>query len=258
MKIGATYNVFDDSIEHLFDSILSIKNNVNYISIVYQSISNMGEQGDQDTLLLLKEIKQNNLVDEIFLYTPDMSLSPTNNELNKRNIGLNACRNNCCDYVILMDSDELYMDKELSDVIKKYCINESFDAIFCKMYTYYKYKNIILDPLEDYFVPVLYKIDEHSMLHYKYISPVTVDPTRILNNINKYIVCEQHEIMMHHLSYVRKNIRRKLENSSARINYNKYINELVDYYNNWEIGMPAKVAGIIIKQYNTKEINILQ
>ena len=41
-KLAVSYIIFDDVIEHLESSISTIRNNVDYISIVYQHISYYG------------------------------------------------------------------------------------------------------------------------------------------------------------------------------------------------------------------------
>jgi hypothetical protein len=45
-KLGIAYNIFDDSIELLEKSILSVRNVADYITVIYQDISNMGNQSE--------------------------------------------------------------------------------------------------------------------------------------------------------------------------------------------------------------------
>ena len=47
-KFGVSYNVFSDSIELLEPSIKNIRKSVDHISIVYQTISNIGQQTSLD------------------------------------------------------------------------------------------------------------------------------------------------------------------------------------------------------------------
>ena len=69
MKLGACYNVFDGE-ELLESSILSIKDNVDYVVVVYQSISNFGQQCDKGLVPLLKRLKNEGLVHELVHYSP--------------------------------------------------------------------------------------------------------------------------------------------------------------------------------------------
>jgi len=56
MKIGVSYNLFDGE-ELLESSIKSIRKNVDYISVVYQTVSNFGNPCDEGLVPLLEELK---------------------------------------------------------------------------------------------------------------------------------------------------------------------------------------------------------
>jgi hypothetical protein len=57
---------------------------------------------------------------------------------------------------------------------------------------------------------------------------------------------------MHHGSYIRDDIRKKLENSSASINFKDDIEKLVNHYENWKYpdlvmwgGRPSKFLKVL-------------
>lgn len=52
MKVGISYNLFDGE-ELLESSIKSIRDNVDYISVVYQTVSNFGNPCSEDLVTLL-------------------------------------------------------------------------------------------------------------------------------------------------------------------------------------------------------------
>ena len=87
MKIGVSYNLFDGE-ELLESSIKSIRNNVEYISVVYQTISNFGNECNEGLVPLLEELKSKGLIDELFEYNPKVNKGGHYNEIKKRNLGL--------------------------------------------------------------------------------------------------------------------------------------------------------------------------
>ncbi len=69
MKLGISYNIFDGE-ELLENSIRSIRENVDYISVVYQEISNFGNPCNGNLVSLINKLKTEGLVDEVFKYKP--------------------------------------------------------------------------------------------------------------------------------------------------------------------------------------------
>lgn len=252
-KFGVSYNVFSDSIELLEPSIKNIRKSVDYISIIYQTISNIGQTSTIDIESIVKKLKSDGLVDEIIKYTPVMMYGVHNNEVAKRNLGVICSRDAGCDYHLSMDSDEFYNTEEF-EKMKQYYVDNDLDGGYCQMLTYYKNGSTILDPPEDYYVSLFYKVkDNENYFKIGTATPVTVDPTRSMLT-TKYHIFSREEIQMLHLSYIRNDIRMKLENSSARQNYDKHIENIVYHYNSWEQGDQALVAGLPPKVYNTKTV----
>lgn len=250
-KIGVSYNIFDDALELLEKSIISIREEVDYINVIYQNISNLGNQSKIDIKNFLNTLVEKKLIDDIFLYTPDLTLIPHLNEINKRNIGLFIAEQKGCTHFMTMDSDEIYNKKEFS-FMKNEIIEKDFDCGVCQMLTFYKNENYILDPPEEYFVSLLYKIKPGIRFELGCSFPVLVDPTRriVSNNVR---IFKRDEIQMLHFSYVRNDLRRKLENSSANVNFKSFIDELVSYYENWNEGDDAYIAGLPPKKIKVKK-----
>ena len=82
MKLGVSYNIFDGE-ELLEGSIRQIRDNVDYISVVYQTISNFGNPCSPGLELMLKNLKSIGLVDELFLYMPNLNGGGHFNEIRK-------------------------------------------------------------------------------------------------------------------------------------------------------------------------------
>ena len=248
MKLGVSYNIFDGE-ELLENSIKSIRKNVDYISVVYQEVSNFGNPCNDNLVPLLNRLKNEGLVDEIFKYRPQTQRGGHFNEINKRNIGLSLSEGVKCTHHMAMDSDEFYTDEQFK-FLKKEMIEGDYDSSCCQMVTYYKEPKYRLDPKEDYYVSLIYKIQNGKQYVMGLPFPTLVDPTRRMEG-GKCKIFTRDEIEMHHMSYVRKDIRKKLQNSSASPNF-KNIDKIVNYYDSWEYpnqglmgGAPDKLFDII-------------
>lgn len=249
MKLGVSYNVFDGT-ELLRESILSIKLQVDHISVVYQSVSNFGNQASEDITDLLMDLLAEELINDIIYYIPDLLKTPAENELNKRNLGYINSMEHLCTHHLSMDCDEFYDEKEFSDA-KKVIQQNNIDSSACSMKTYYKNNTTILWPIEEYYVPFIYKIRPDFM--YSFINwPILVDPTRRIIPGNFYLF-DENWITMHHFSYVRNNIEEKLTNSSASVNWmREKQNAVVEHFENWKPG--DKVLCISGNLADTKQV----
>lgn len=249
MRLGCSYNLFDGE-ELLRDSILSIRDHVDYVNIVYQVTSNHGNECNPGLVSLLMELEEEDLVDDLIFYEPDLDKTPHDNEVRKRNIGLYRSREMGCTHHISMDADEFY-DKEQFAVAKQFVDENNIDSCACSLFTYYKNNFTILDPLENYYVSFIYRI--RTGIDYKIIQfPVLVDPTR-RQEAQVFHLFSQDVLMMHHFSYVRNNLKKKMLNSSARQNIDDgAIEKVVFNYNIWQRGMDAYLHPASVR--NTREI----
>lgn len=254
MKIGVSYNLFDGE-ELLEGSIKCIREEVDYISVVYQTVSNFGNPCDEDLVSLLERLKSEGLVDELFEYKPRVNKGGHYNEITKRNIGVSLSLGESCTHHMSMDSDEYYLLDEFK-YIKKVMLDGDYDSSACKLQTYYKEPIYRLDPPEDYYVSLLYKIDDNSEYKIGSRLPVLVDPTRCMEPGNCKIF-DRDEVEMHHLSYIRKDIRKKLQNSSAVVNFRDRLDKLVDYHNKWEYPKKALMAGAPDKFFDIVKVDKL-
>lgn len=240
MKLAALYNIWD-GVEHLESSVNSIRDDVDFIIFVYQDVSNYGEK--YDPLSEIKNIKH----DVCFLYTPDLNLSPMANEKEKRNIGIKIAKSLCCTHFLHMDCDELYPQFRN---LKNEFIQSLQDGSVCKINTYFGKSNYCFEKYDNYYVPFIHKLHENTIAGGKQY-PYYVDPTRKINTSN---VARLESGSMHHYSWVRDNIEKKIRNSTAKNNIQK--SQLLSDYNA-VISMPKdKVNGFYIKDYDMKLIII--
>ena len=252
MVLGVSYNVFDGE-ELLEGSIRCIRGDVFFISVVYQRISNSGNKCNDNLVDKLNHLYRLGLIDELYLYNPDLSLESGENELRKRNIGLELSINNGCTHHMSMDTDEYFIKDEFK-YLKSVVDKNNYDSSFSKMLTYYKTSEYVIDPPEEYYVPLIYKIREGVKFVMNLNIPVLVDPTRRMN-IGSHVVFDRSEIQMHHLSMVRDNIASKFNNSSAKSLYSEHINKMCSEYANWSFPNKVLYPGNPPFYTNVKKVN---
>lgn len=252
MKLGIAYNAFD-GLELIEASVDSVRDVADYIVVVYQEVSNFGNRSSVDAAEILKRLLDSGKIDEIVKYEPVLMKKGHGNEVDKRNLGISLCESANCTHFMTMDVDELYDRNQLS-MVKLVVESDGLDSTGCKMLTYYRSGEFILDPPEEYYVPLIYKLDGRRRFNMNNRWPVPVDPTRRLEP-KKIRLFDRSEIQMHHFSYVRKDIRAKLVNSSASVNFAARMEELARYYENWKPGMRALLAGKEERYYNLKRVD---
>ena len=239
LKLGVSYNVWDGE-ELLEYSIKSIRENVDYISVVYQSVSNFGVPCNEGLVPLLNKLKEVGLIDEVVEYVVEPKHCSIN-ELNKRNVGVELSIKNCCTHHMSMDTDEFYLNDEFK-YMKKVLIEGNYDSSACQTVIYYKNSEYRVEPCETMYVPLINKIDNGQEFEFFKGYPLMVDPTRQMRpgNLKSFT---RDEIEMHHMSHVRKNIRVKYENSSARQNFGNKIDGWVEHYENWTLQPNSRFPG---------------
>lgn len=250
MKLGVAYNAFD-GLELLEASIDSIRPVVDYICVIYQTTSNFGRESSVNVESEVLRLRVLGKVDEIHKYTPP-KVGGHINEVSKRNRGLDLAKSVGCTHFMTMDVDELY-DKDELMFARQMMESGDFQSSACKMLTYYRSGEFIVDPPEEYYVPLIYKVDgrEFSM---NSRWPIAADPTRRMLPGNMKVF-ERSEIQMHHFSYVRKDIRAKLSNSSASVNFADRIEKIAKHYENWQFGQKCLFAGKEERLYDVKRVD---
>ncbi len=253
MILGAAYNVFD-GVELLEGSINSIRENVDFICVVFQDISNYGNKIDQGAKDTLNDLLNKGLIDDLFVYTPIKNVKASINEIKKRNRGKELCEIAGCTHFMTIDTDEYYLPGQFKKA-KNFIEMNNITSSACQMLTYYKERNIVLYPPEEYYVPFIYKLDNREFKS-NVSWQILADPTRKLesNNVHPF---ERDQLQMHHFSYVRDNIRQKLANSSALINWENRVSRIVDYFEKWEYPEPALLAGSKDRFYEVRKIKSL-
>lgn len=248
-KLGVAYNLFD-GIELLEKSIDSIRSIVDYVCVVYQIRSNFGNDSSVDIKTELDRLCSLGKIDTVHEYVPSKNGGHVN-EIKKRNIGLELSSKAGCTHFMSCDVDEMYDTDELNYAYR-IIVDGNYDSSACNMLTYYKSGEYIVDPPEEYFVSLIYKINGRAFdIGSRW--PVLVDPTRRMD-IGSCKIFTREEIQMHHFSYVRKDIRAKLANSSAVVNFAGRIEEIASHHDNWQFGQKCMFAGKEKRLYDVKRV----
>jgi hypothetical protein len=249
-KLGLTINAFDAT-ELIDPAISEIRDQVDYVVAIYQKKSywkNSMDPKDWDELNRLKEI---GLIDELLEFKPNFTKYSREQETDKRNMGIEYLRNKGFTHVLNIDADEFY-DAEQFRYAKGVINKKGYSITYCSYVNYYRdFWHYLVYPFRP-LVPFIHS----TFFKYTYQGPAPgpTDPTRRINNpsdLGTYIFKDE-EIRMGHASWIRRDIRKKLENWSAKNHFDKsLIDKAVERWNNWKEGDDAvmlfKVPGNKVK-----------
>lgn len=230
MKLGICYMVFDGE-ELLEFAIKSIRNQIDHVAVTYQNTSYHGNKTDISSLI--KRLTLEGLIDEAIFFEPDLTKSPKENELNLRNIGLDASRRAGCTHHISSDVDEFYVASQL-EYAKKVMDEGDFNYSVVGMSTYYKHPTYLVYPEQPLLVTFIHPVhNEYKVVPYPEF-PFHMEITRRFVKCDKYRCFSKDEVVMHHMSYVRKDIRKKFVNNDNR-NYYR-LNKFYATFDNYQLG----------------------
>lgn len=209
MKLAAVFVVWADCADLLPYAVENIRPVVDEVFIVWSKKSNHGREVNYDlpkgcTLIQWEPIQRH----------------PNHNELAKRNAGLEAVKAGKFTHFIMMDADEFYLQQEFMEA-KKQIQEEVIPGSVCRVKTYFKSPTLTIGydhtivPFIHKVTPALeYKLNFHGYPFAYKNDTAYIDPTRRLN-ITQGV--KMMDITMYHYSWVRKDIRLKMENSSANL-----------------------------------------
>jgi hypothetical protein len=249
-KLGLTINAFDAS-ELLEDLIKEIRDQVDWVAAIWQAKSywkNPMSKSDMDQLKHLKEI---GLIDELIEFKPNYTKYSREQECDKRNMGIDIAQQRGCSHVLNIDADEFY-DADQFRYAKNIIATKGYTITYCSYVNYYKdFFHYLVYPFRP-FVPFI----QSTYYRYTYNGPAPgpTDPTRRINNpsnIGTYLF-EDEEIRMGHAAWIRRDIRKKLVNWSAKNHFEKKVLEdAVERWENWKEGENA-IMLFNVPDYNVK------
>lgn len=213
MRLAAIYNVFDGD-ELLPYSVGSIANSVDHFFMVCQTVGNGGDeyQGGIEAVQSLQRQFGN-----ITILNPPAGLRRRrgDNERDRRNAGLAAAREVGYTHALFADCDEVYDSDQFDAALAKLADSDAACSA-CRLYTYVNLPTLRLEPMEPYWCPWVFRIlPETRAARW---SHCYADCTRGVVPNAPCLMFDPAELVMHHFSYVRRDLRLKMNNSSARDN----------------------------------------
>lgn len=208
MKLAAIYNIWNDwdwlkiSSEHMSPL-------VDGIIVIASEKSNYGEVSP-----IPEEWK-----DKVIIREPVFHL-PVHSETDKRNYGLKWAKRLGYTHFLTMDADEVYEAEPFIEAKKRFD-NPDLAGLVCRCQTYFKSPMLTIG-LDTTLVPFIHKLTPNIRHEFNRQYPfawegksIRIDPTRSLN-INSGV--EMCDVRMHHYSWVRNDIEKKIRNSTAKSN----------------------------------------
>lgn len=233
MKLIALYTVFNGT-ELLDGSIARIIDHVDEILVCYQTVSNTGIKS-LEPLEWIKSSRYQNRI-KFIEWNPNLSKSTKQNEVDKHNFMLSFARRSGFSHYLLMACDHYYDTNQFADAIHK-LIQSPVDVTATQMYTYYKQINWRLEPIEDYCMPFICKIRDGVYFHYGLKYPVKTDPSVVMTKCDSFRLFSESEIMLHHYSMIRVDIKNKFANAAASIRWKpEQIERFISEYENAQPG----------------------
>lgn len=245
--------------EHLASIITEFRDIFDYIVIGLQRKSYHGdpiEPIDLQEIFRLRD--EDHLVDEILEIELDSKKEPRVQETDKRNLLIQDIEDHGCSHAMIIDSDEYYTKKSIYKALKEIDEN-NYEITYCQYINYYAdYKHFLVYPFKDgMYVPFVTKTKyRHAFDCVDF--PLPSDPTRRYvrpfdgeeiittskgqqRKVKKYTVNYHifpwETIKMHHLSWLRADIRKKINNWSSKTlftNYNDLIDKAIDVYEHFD------------------------
>lgn len=232
MKLVAIFICWDDW-EILTHAIESIAPQVEGIIVIGSTESSSGEFSP-----IPSEFYDNPDFD-MFLKQPDPTKSRRENETDKRNFGLDKAREIGYTHFIMLDADEFYPDFTEE---KKRFEDPELIGLVCASRLYFKEPTLCFE--DSTRVPFIHRLTTDIRFEKNYQYPFSVnekdnpaiDPTRTMNVNNlKGNLIQWSEVKMHHFSYLRSDIRKKIRNSAGQ-RVKTFQHLLLDDYRNAKEG----------------------
>jgi hypothetical protein len=261
MKLGVGYNLWDCE-ELLWRSVESIRAQAHFVVIVYQRVSNFGMPCSPHLRALLAAMQKRGLVDRVIhldvpsawpeakrreLTAVDAKSSECGGDLMqvqpqfftetyKRELGRAAAEKAGCTHFMSMDADEFYLADQLA-AAKQFVVARRLAATACRMRLYFKLPTCELRPLDDVSaVPFIVELGANRHFRLAVPSDLMLDPTRKVSNTGPIELLPRELVEMHHMTFVRRDVRAKLTNVSNRSNYRADVDAFVAQFERWQPG----------------------
>jgi|GEM_PF-1112176 len=229
IKVGMGIITYEGT-EHLRTIIAELRPHVDEIALLTSETSYLGEPIGPLDKAEIQALLAEGLVDAEVAFPYMAHLPVREQETVRRNQGLAYFQSRGIGYALICDSDEFYKADQFSRA--KAVVREWLpQAVYCYYENYYKFKNCKL--LDDCFsIPRVVPLLVSTSQRFKYDIPFKhpSDPTRRMDT-DFTMTFSKEFVTMHHWSWIRSDIRKKINNWSSRDFFPKQeIDEMIDYY----------------------------
>lgn len=242
MKTGGSYNLFNGE-EHLLASLSSVRASLDHISLVVQTVSNLGHPADPGLMDVVASAVRQRLADEVIVYEPDLSLPAQANEHRKRSIGLERARERGVELFLTLDADEYYEPVRLA-AARERIEREGHALTLARTYLHIRRPIWRSAEPDTTCVCFLSRLTPHTRLTPGATYPLPVDPTRrITGSGTSAHLFEPDEVAMLHMNLVRRDgLRSKLANTSSAA-LPGFVDAVAAACAAWRFGEPLRFPG---------------
>jgi hypothetical protein len=255
-KLGIGIVAFEGT-EHLKNITYELRDEVDVIAVCMQKVSYFGEPVDSIDVKEVERLKAEGYIDIITWYTPDLSYLTDGNkdpqhprklETIKRNEIIQTLEDAGCSHALITDSDEFYDRTDFRRAKKIINDDDNIKVTYVQYLNYYRdYQHYMVWPMEAW-VPFITEIKYRFSFNNKEVDRAS-DPTRryvisVYPGTRNYIF-EWEVIKMHHFSWIRTNIEKKINSWSSKKVFDNYptLHEaILQRYYNWEDGLNAIIT----------------
>ena len=249
-KLGYGIIVFDD-VCHLRNMLKEVRPHCDVIVLCLQNESYYGVPIRKEVINHVNELVNEKLVDNVIWFNPtnmheeEGNHSPRFIETDKRNFILDYLQNDAgCSHSMVIDSDEYYDGtdfKNAKDIIDR---TDVMKITYCQYINYYRdYMHLMVWPFLCYVPFITESSYRFSFTNGSFDRPS--DPTRryeIKKDGERYFLMNFNIVKMHHLSWIRQDIKSKIDNWSSRKYFDHAVGlreRILDRYENYRDGQNA-------------------
>lgn len=236
MKLALLYTTWTgDDMEMLKRSIEQHLPHVDFVQIWFQCVSNKDEYSRWFKLYDMAKSLGDRV--ETCHWEPNLDLSTKENERIKHNEMIQDAKKQGFTHFIMAAGDHFYEPEQLEYAKKFHKNNPDIDVSFTEMITYYKKNDLAMWPLEEYYMPFIHVMKSETEISKSANYQFKVDPSVKVNTCEKMVVFNRKNVILHHYSMVRPDIKKKFRNAAASIRWSKeQVNRFISEYKNAKPG----------------------
>lgn len=267
-KLGLGIVAFEGT-EHIKNITYEIRDYVDEIIVCLQKKSYCGNPIDNEDVNEVEELLNHGWVDKIVWFSPvkkydnipedDKKTVQRLIETDKRNFILDILENDGCSHSMIIDSDEFYNGGEFKEAKDCFSNDPDMKVSYCRYLNYWQdYYHYLVWSHKTY-VPFITEAKYRFSFNARCFNG-SIDLTRIyfLNEGEYYHTFSWDKIHMHHFSWIRKDIKKKIECWSSLPYFDSGIKDVVyNAYIKWKPYLCAKIIGpkLIVEYLGEKYVH---